>query len=126
MKKLLYPMIILAIFACKPKASAPVKVKSAAELKADYLQKALASDEYKNAYMNINTVKSFLDSAKEKPEDTIAAIFVYNNSIATANKQTHTVAQVKQGLKNDSAYLKAVQLKVAADLATADSAKMKK
>ena len=126
MKKLLYPLLILAVFACKPKTSAPVKVKSAAELKAEYLQKALASDEYKNAYMNLNRVKSFLDSAKIKPEDTIAAIFVYNNSIATANKQTHTVAQVKEGLKSDTAYLKAVQLKVAADLATADSVKMKK
>jgi hypothetical protein len=125
MKKLLYPLLILAVFGCKPKTSVPVKVKSAAELKAEYLQKALASDEYKNAYMNINRVKGLLDSAKENPRDTVAAIFVYNNSIATANKQTHTVAQVKEGMKNDTAYLKAVQLKVAADLATADSAKMK-
>jgi hypothetical protein len=126
MKKLLYPLLILALFACKPKTSEPVKVKSAAELKAEYLQKALASDEYKNAYMNINRVKSMLDSAKKRPKDSIAAIFVYNNSIATATNQAHTVAQVNEGMKKDTAYLKAVQLKVAADLTSADSAKMKR
>ena len=103
MKKLLYPTLILALFACKPKPSTPVK--SAAELRAEYLQKALASDEYKNAYMNLNRVKSYLDSAKKNPKDSVAAIFVYNNSIATAANQVHTVAQVKEGMKMDTAYL---------------------
>jgi hypothetical protein len=126
MKKLLYPMLILALFACKPKTSAPVKVKTPAELHAEYLKKALASDEYKNAYMNLNRVKMLLDSAKKEPRDSIAAIFVYNNSIATAAQQAHTVAQVNEAMKNDTAYLKAVQVRVADNLAAADSAKMKK
>lgn len=125
MKKLLYPMLVLALFACKPKPSAPVKVKSAAELRAEYLKKALASDEYKNATMNVNRVKGFIDSAKKRPKDSMIAIFIYNNSIATAANQVHTMARVKEAMKNDTTYLKTVQLRVADMLAVADSEKMK-
>ena len=57
--------------------------------------------------------------------DSTAVIFVYNNSIATPTAQVKTVAQVKEGMKNDTAFLKAAQLKAARDLASADSAKMK-
>ncbi|WP_426671362.1 hypothetical protein ACPPVU_09005 [Mucilaginibacter sp. McL0603] len=125
MKKLLYPLLLaLALLACKQKPHEPVKTK--AELRAEYLKKALESDDYKNAYQNVKRVHSMLDSVKKGSMDSVAAIFVYNNSIATPAGEVHTVAQVKEGMKKDTAYLKAVQLKVADDLALADSAKMKK
>jgi glycyl-tRNA synthetase beta subunit len=121
MKKLLYPLLALALLACKQKPHEPVKTK--AELRAEYLKRALESDEYKNAYQNVKRVHSILDSVKKGSMDSVAAIFVYNNSIATAAGEVHTVAQVKEGMKKDTAYLKAVQLKVADDLALADSVK---
>jgi hypothetical protein len=120
MKNLLYLLLVLTLLACNSKSNKPVKPKSEAEIKAQYLQKALESDSYKNAYMNVRRVKDILDSVKKGSMDSIAAIFVYNNSIATATQQVHTVAQVQQGIKKDTAYLKSVQLKVAADLALAD------
>jgi len=91
--------------------------------KAEYMQAALKSDEYKNASMNIQRVKNILDSVKKGKLDTIAAIFVYNNSIATPATQVKTVAQVEEGMKNDTVFLKAAQLKAAAELASADSLK---
>jgi len=87
------------------------------------MQAALKSDEYKNASMNIQRVKNILDSVKKGKLDTIAAIFVYNNSIATPATQVKTVAQVEEGMKNDTVFLKAAQLKAAAELASADSLK---
>jgi hypothetical protein len=121
MKKLLCILIVLALFSCKPKSNEPVKQKTQAE----YLQDALRSDTYKNAYLNLQRVKQGLDSVKKgvlKPE---VVIFEYNNSIATPTSQVKTIAQVQEGMKKDTAYLKAVQLKVAADMASSDSAKMK-
>jgi len=87
------------------------------------MQDALNSDRYKNASMNIQRVKDMLDSVKKGKLDTTAAIFVYNNSIATPATQVKTLAQVELGMKNDTALLKAAQLKAAAELASADSVK---
>jgi hypothetical protein len=121
MKKLLYPLLLLPIaigtlLSCGSKQ----KPKSEAELKAIYLQNALKSDAYKNAFMNVKRVNDALDSVKKEKLDTIVPIFEYNNSIATTTAQLKTVAQVAEAMKNDTAYLKAVQLKAAADSALAD------
>jgi hypothetical protein len=89
------------------------------------LQDALKTDEYKNAYMNIQRVNDFLDSLKKGSTDSGAVIFIYNNSIATPTTQVKTVAQVKEGMKKDTSFLKAAQLKAANHLASADSAKRK-
>jgi hypothetical protein len=97
MKNLLYLLLALTLLACNSKSNKPVKPKSEAEIKAEYLQKALKSDTYKNAYMNVRRVKDMLDSVKKGSMDSLAAIFVYNNSIATATQQVHTVSQVQQG-----------------------------
>jgi hypothetical protein len=116
MKNLLYPLLILTLLSCGPKQ----KPMSAAELKAEYLKRALKSDEYKNAFMNVKRVNDALDSVKKGKLDTVVPIFEYNNSIATATAQVKTVAQVAEAMKKDTAYLKAVQLKAAADSALAD------
>ena len=126
MKRLFYPLLALSLFSCgqnteKSKAQKADTLKS----KAQYLQDALKTDEYKNAYNNVQRVKAFLDSVKKGSMDSTAAIFVYNNSIAAPTAQVKTVAQVKEGMKNDTGFLKATQLKAAAELASADSAKMK-
>ncbi|MDO3627337.1 hypothetical protein [Mucilaginibacter sp. BT774] len=126
MKKLLYPLLIVSLLSCgrnadKSKAKNPDTLKSQAQ----YLQDALKTDEYKNAYMNIQRVKDMMDSVKKGSIDSTAVIFVYNNSIATPTSQVKTVAQVKEGMKNDTAFLKAAQLKAANKLASADSAKIK-
>jgi hypothetical protein len=121
MKKLPHYLLVLALLSCHPKSNQPAKKMSAAELKSEYLKKALQSDSYKNASGNIQRVKDVLDSVKKGSLDSNAAIFVFNNSIATPATQVKTIAQVKEGIKNDSAYLKAAQLKAAADLAHEDS-----
>jgi len=121
MKKLLYLLLALALFSCKPKNHEPVKQKTQAE----YLQDALRSDTYKNAYLNLQRVRQGLDSVKKGVLKPDVVIFEYNNSIATPTSQAKTIAQVEEGMKKDTAYLKAVQLKVAADLASSDSVKMK-
>ncbi len=125
MKKLLYLLLTLTLFSCNSKSNKPIKAKSEAELKSEYLQKALESDTYKNAFTNIKRVKDFLDSVKKGSLDSNAVIFVYNNSIATPTAQVKTVSQVKKEMKKDTAYLKAVQLKLAADLALADKKDIK-
>ena len=123
MKKLLYLLPAIALMSCHPKSREPVKEKTPEEVKADYMQKALQSDDYKNATQNFQRVRSILDSVKKGTMDSAAAIFVYNNSIATPTTQVKTIAQVKEGLKKDTIYLKTTQLKAAADLARADSVK---
>ena len=127
MKRLFYSLLILLLFSCgqnanKSKGQKPDTLKS----KAQYLQDALKTDEYKNAYMNIQRVNDFLDSLKKGSTDSGAVIFIYNNSIATPTTQVKTVAQVKEGMKKDTSFLKAAQLKAANHLASADSAKMKR
>jgi hypothetical protein len=121
MKKLLYLLLALTLLSCKPKSNEPIKKKSADERRSEYLQKALKSDEYKNAYMNIQRVKDGLDSVKKGSLNPIVVIFEYNNSIATPTSQVNTISQVEKEMKKDTAYLKAVQLKVAADMALSDS-----
>lgn len=125
MKKLVYLLLALTLFGCKPKSKEPVKKKSAAELRSEYLKKALESDEYKNAFMNIKRVNDSLDLFKKRPIDTTAVIYEYNTTIATATGQVKNISQVVKEMKKDTAYLKAAQLKVAADLALADSTNMK-
>ena len=112
MRRPLYLLLVLSLLSCQKQKS-----------KAEYMQDALKSDRYKNASMNIRRVKDILDSVKKGKLDTTAAIFVYNNSIATPSTQVKTVAQVEEGMKNDTALLKAAQLKAAAELASADSLK---
>ena len=126
MKRLLYPLLMLSLLSCGQNSD-KIKTQKSDTLKskAQYLRDALKTDEYKNAYMNIQRVKDILDSVKKGSMDSTAVIFVYNNSIATPTTQVKTVAQVKEGMKNDTAFLKAAQLKAANDLALADSAKMK-
>ena len=121
MKKFLYFLLPLAVFACRQKSNEPVKEKSPAELHTEYMQKAVKSDSYKNASRTFQLVRAILDSVKKGSMDSNAAIFVYNNSIATPTTQVKTIAEVKKGLKQDTAYLKAIQLKAAADLASKDS-----
>jgi len=127
MKRLFYPLLTLTLFSCAQNADKS-KAQNADTLKskAQYLQDALKTDEYKNEYMNIQRVKDMLDSVKKGSMDSVAVIFVYNNSIATPTTQVKTVAQVKEGVKNYTALLKAAQLKAANKLASADSAKMKR
>lgn len=127
MKRLFYSLLILLLFSCgqnanKSKVQKPDTLKS----KAQYLQDALKTDEYKNAYMNIQRIKDILDSVKKGSMDSNAVIFVYNNSIAPPTAQVKTVAQVKEGMKKDTSFLKVAQLKAANHLASADSAKMKR
>ena len=121
MRKLLYLLLIPLLFSCNQNAEKSKAPKS----RANYLHDALQSDAYKNAYKNIQRVKDILDSVDKGTMDTVAAIFVYNNSIATPATQVKTVAEVKEGMKKDTTFLKAAQLKAANELASADSAKMK-
>lgn len=121
MKNFLYLLLPLALLACKQKTNESVKEKAPAELQVEYKRKAIKSDRYKNESRNFQLVRALLDSAKKGSMDTTAAIFVYNNSIAGPKEQVKTVAQVKQRLDQDTAYLKAVQFKIAADLAEEDS-----
>ncbi|MBS1522386.1 MAG: hypothetical protein JST50_15405 [Bacteroidetes bacterium] len=122
MKRSLYLLLIPLLFSCNQNAEKSKAPKS----RADYLRNALQSDEYKNASKNVQRVKDILDSVKKGTMDTMAAIFVYNNSIATPTTQVKTVAEVKEGMKKDTAFLKSVQLKAANELASADSAKIKR
>jgi len=121
MKKLLYIAIAIALLSCHSKNNEPVKKKSDAELRSEYLQKALKNDSYKNASRSFQLVRALLDSFKKGRMDSTAVIFVYNNSIATPATQIKTVADVEKGLKKDTSYLKSVQLKVATDMASEDS-----
>jgi len=121
MKKLLYVLPAIGLFSCHPKNNEPVKEKSAAELHTEYLQKALKSDDYKNATKTLQMVRALLDSFKKGKVDSSYAMFVYNNSIATPSTQLKTVPQLEAALKKDTAYLKETQLKAAAELASQDS-----
>ena len=122
MRRLLYPLLVLLLFSCNQNSKEPKQPKT----KAEYLQAALKSDGYKNASGSIQRVKDVLDSVKKGSMDSIAVIFVYNNSIAPQTAQAKTVADVEEGMKNDTAFLKAAQLKAAADMEAADSVKNKR
>ena len=121
MKKLLYPLLLLpmaigTLISCGPKQ----KPMTEAGLKTKYLKRALNSYAYINAFKNVKRVNDGLDSIKKGKMDTNIVIYEYNTTIATATAQVKTVAQVADGMKNDTAYLKAVQLQAAADSASAD------
>ena len=77
MNKLLYPLLVLTLFSCGPKQ----KPLTEAELKAEYLKRALNSNAYKNAFQNVKRVNDFLDSVKKGKRDTNIVIYIYNNSI---------------------------------------------
>jgi hypothetical protein len=109
MKKLLYLLVVVTLLSCNSKPT-----------RTEYLKKALESDTYKNAFENVKRVNAGLDSVKKGVLDPRVVIFIYNNSIATATEQAVKISQVEEGMKKDTAYLKAVQLKVADDLALAD------
>jgi hypothetical protein len=113
MKHLLYSLILLSLFSCK---------QSETERRADYKKKALESDSYKDAVMNLKRVKDVLDSVKERKWDSKIAVFVYNNSIADQQHQVQTIEEVEKGMKNDTAYLKATLLRITNQMAAADSA----
>jgi hypothetical protein len=126
MKRLFYPLLALSLFSCGQNADKSKAVKAdTLKSKAQYLHDALKTDEYKNASANIQRVKDIMDSVKKGSMDSTALIFVYNNSIATPTTQVKTVAQVKEGMRNDTDFLKAAQLKAADALASTDSAKLK-
>jgi hypothetical protein len=119
MKKLLYLLLMLSLLSCN------FKTKSETELRSEYLKKALESDTYKNAFMNVKRVKDGLDSVKQGVLKPNVVIFEYNNSIGTSTGQVDNIAQVEKAMKKDTDYLKSVQLKVAADLALADKKDIK-
>jgi len=117
MKYFICLLIPLVLFSCKQKNSK----KSDAEKHALYLKRALASDMYKNAYMNVQRINQALDSIKKGVLDSNVAIFEYNNSIIDRTSQVKTLAQVEKGMKNDTAYLKATLSQIVHDMALADS-----
>ena len=125
MKKLLYPLLAVALLSCHSKSKEPVKQKSEAELRSEYLQKALKSDTYKDAYMNVQRVRDSLALLKKGPIDTNAVIYEYNTMVATPATQVKYLSQVIKEMKKDTAYLKSVQLKVAADSAMKDKQNIK-
>ncbi len=118
MKYFICLLMPLALFSCKQKSGK----KSAAEQQALYMKRALASDTYKDAYMNVQRVNQALDSIKKGVLDSNVAIYEYNNSIVDRTSQVKTLAQVEKAMKNDTAYLKATLSKIAHDMALADSA----
>ena len=118
MKHFIYLLMPLAIFSCKPKNTK----KSEAEKQAIYMKRALASDMYKDACMNVQRINLALDSIKKGVLDSNVAIFEYNNSMVDHTSQVKTLAQVEKGMKNDTAYLKATLSQAVHDMALADSA----
>ena len=112
MKHLLYLLMPLTLFSCK----------SETERRADYKKKALASDSYKDAYMNVKREHDVIDSVKKRKWDPRIAVFMYNNSIADQKHQVKTLAEVEEAMKNDTAYLKAALVRITNQMASADSA----
>jgi hypothetical protein len=124
MKSSLYLLLLVSLLSCKHGSDTKTP-KSKAEIQAAYLRKALATDDYKNAAMNVERINKDLDSVKKGTLKPVVVIFIFNNSLGNTMGQVDSVSQVEEKMKKDTDYLRSVQLKAAADLARADSAKMK-
>ncbi len=122
MNRSLCLLLVLSLLSCNQQSKEAKNQKSKAEQQAEYLRKALKTDDYRNALMNIKRVNDGLDSVKKGSLKPVVVIFVYNNSIGTTIGQADNIPQVEEKMKQDTAYLKSVQLKAASDLASLDSA----
>ena len=110
MKKLLYLSPLLLLFSCVQKEPT----------QADFMNRALKSDDYKVVSTNFQRVKDSL--AKKKVTDTAAVIYEYNTIAGNSLPQSKTMAQVVTqvgAMTKDSTFLKSVQTGLAARLAKA-------
>jgi len=106
MRHLFHLLLLLALFSCKEKTPSD----------SDYLDRALKSDTYKIVLGNVKMVKDSLDSAKKRPVDTNAVIYLYN-TIGFSINQVKTISEVEKAMKKDTVFLKSVQMKIAAQMA---------
>ena len=86
-------------------------------LQTDY-NKALQSDTYKNAWMDVQQIKEDVNLADSSLISKDGVINEFNNGVGQTMGQVKKLSQVKEKLKNiDSTYLKFVALKVSAQIA---------
>jgi hypothetical protein len=110
MKKIICPFILIALFSCKSKEPS----------EADFMQRAIQSNDYKVVAANFQRVKDSLDLIKKKPIDTAAVIYEYNTIAGSSTIQATTMAQVIKEMNEmdkDTSFLKSVQTHLAAKLA---------
>jgi hypothetical protein len=106
MKKIILLLLLFAAFSCKQKEPT----------QADYIQRAIKGDDYKIVLSNFRTVQDSLDKMKQRPIDTSAVIFEYNNIIVNKTVQAKTMAKVVYEMNKmikDSSFLKNVQVHLA-------------
>lgn len=117
--------IISVFLSCNSKSQTTIKESkdtSAAAIQADYLQRAKESQEFKNAWIELQKVKINVGLAENKSVDTDRVVDEFNNSIGAVMGRVDNIAEVKEKLKKDTAYLKIIQLKIAANIALSDAA----
>jgi hypothetical protein len=105
MKKLFYLSPLLVLLSCREKTPST----------ADYMNRALLSDTYKIVQVNVKRVEDSL--AKKKPIDTNAVIFEYNSIGGMEKPEAKTIAQVKDVMKDETAFLKKIQVSLADKMA---------
>jgi hypothetical protein len=101
MKKIFYLTVLIVFISCNQ--STPTK--------ADYMNRALLSDTYKIVQVNVKRVEDSL--AKKKLTDSNAVMFEYNNIGGMEKSEAKTIAQVKDVMKDTTAFLKRVQISLA-------------
>jgi hypothetical protein len=124
-KPILFIAIISVLLSCNSKSQTAIKESkdtSAAAIQADYLQRAKESQEFKNAWIELQKVKINVGLAENKSVDTDRVVDEFNNSIGAVMGRVDNIAEVKEKLKKDTAYLKIIQLKIAANIALSDAA----
>jgi len=124
-KPILFIAIISVFLSCNSKSQTTIKESkdtSAAAIQADYLQRAKESQEFKNAWIELQKVKINVGLAENKSVDTDRVVDEFNNSIGAVMGRVDNIAEVKEKLKKDTAYLKIIQLKIAANIALSDAA----
>jgi hypothetical protein len=107
MKKLFYLSALMALVSCKQ--NTPTK--------ADYMHRAMVSDTYKIVLVDVKRVKDSLALATKHPIDTTTVIFEYNMIGGMQKTEAKTIAQVKDVMKDETAFLKKIQVSLADKMA---------
>jgi len=107
MKEIFYLLPLLALVSCREKTPSM----------ADYMHRALLSDTYKIALVDVKRVKDSLALETKHPIDTTVVIYEYNMISGVRKTEAKTLAQVKDAMKNETEFLKSVQISLADKMA---------
>ena len=116
MKYFIIVSIVFSLISCESKKQTKIdKVPTQSEIKQEYMDKALRTDEYKEKWIAVQKIKLDIKNLTIANRDN--AINEYNDLIGNTFGFIDNIDSLKARMKNSGKeYLKTVQLQIAADL----------